>query len=397
MTALRTAFATTGWGLFCACSWTWCIGMFLPVLLLERFGWPGFLVFAVPNVLGCAAFGYVVGRAGVTHLRLAGLPLIRLFSLVTIGFHLFFAGLATAWLLQGQPGWRATAVVAALLLFALAKLLSLAPLRAWPWIAAATYAISLACFAVIGLAPLEHVAWSGTQPPSWLWLTAPTIAFGFLLCPYLDATFQRARLVAPSRHAFAIFGAAFSVMILMTCAYAALPVGLARAAIAVHFTVQGLFTVAAHLRELDAPDMQPSVTRRASRRWLPIGAVVAVLLGLLPFEAGVDMYLRWLVFYGLVFPAAVLLLVRPNRDPGYRTLSEPAFVALMLILAIFDELGFLWGMPWLLPIPVIVIAGTTFSTVWRSAPWRVSTWSENRATAGSTVMATTRSADTSGR
>src|SRR5690606_8462606 len=100
MTALRTAFATTGGGLLCACSGTWGSGMSVAVLLLERVGWPGSLVIAVPDVRGCAAFGYIVGRAGVTHLRLAGLPLPRLFSLVTIGFHLFFAGHATAWLLQ---------------------------------------------------------------------------------------------------------------------------------------------------------------------------------------------------------------------------------------------------------------------------------------------------------
>ena len=34
--------------------------MYLPVILLRRFGWLGFLAFAVPNVLGCAAFGYVL-------------------------------------------------------------------------------------------------------------------------------------------------------------------------------------------------------------------------------------------------------------------------------------------------------------------------------------------------
>ena len=51
--------ATAGWGVYCACSWTWCIGMFLPVILLGRFGWAGFLAFAIPNLIGCVGFGYV--------------------------------------------------------------------------------------------------------------------------------------------------------------------------------------------------------------------------------------------------------------------------------------------------------------------------------------------------
>ncbi|MDB5302268.1 MAG: hypothetical protein JWO87_3931, partial [Phycisphaerales bacterium] len=44
-----------GWGAFLACSWTWCIGMFLPVLLVRDFGEMGWLVFAAPNVVGAAA------------------------------------------------------------------------------------------------------------------------------------------------------------------------------------------------------------------------------------------------------------------------------------------------------------------------------------------------------
>ena len=59
----RAAAATVGWGFFCAASWTWCIGMFFPLLLLRDFGWPGLVAFLVPNVIGCAGFGYVLDRA----------------------------------------------------------------------------------------------------------------------------------------------------------------------------------------------------------------------------------------------------------------------------------------------------------------------------------------------
>ena len=40
------------WAFFLACSWTWCVGMFLPVLLVRNWGIWGWVVFAVPNVIG---------------------------------------------------------------------------------------------------------------------------------------------------------------------------------------------------------------------------------------------------------------------------------------------------------------------------------------------------------
>ena len=53
----RTWTATAGWGLFCACSWTWCIGMFLPVILIRDLGGAGFLAFAIPNLFGFGLAG----------------------------------------------------------------------------------------------------------------------------------------------------------------------------------------------------------------------------------------------------------------------------------------------------------------------------------------------------
>src|SRR5690242_7362807 len=49
-----------GWGAYLACSWTWCISMFLPVLLVRDYGVWGFVVFAVPNVIGAGAMGWVL-------------------------------------------------------------------------------------------------------------------------------------------------------------------------------------------------------------------------------------------------------------------------------------------------------------------------------------------------
>ena len=76
-----------GWGFYLACSWTWVIGMYLPVLLIRDFGWAGWLAFAVPNVLGAAAMGWIL-RSPAAAMRLAGEhpQAVRLFSTVTVSF-----------------------------------------------------------------------------------------------------------------------------------------------------------------------------------------------------------------------------------------------------------------------------------------------------------------------
>src|ERR1051325_4731620 len=51
-----------GWAIYLGMSWTWCIGMFLPVLLVRDYGVWASVVFAVPNVLGAAAMGWVLSR-----------------------------------------------------------------------------------------------------------------------------------------------------------------------------------------------------------------------------------------------------------------------------------------------------------------------------------------------
>ncbi|NCF38745.1 MAG: hypothetical protein GWP75_01345, partial [Planctomycetia bacterium] len=84
--------ATAGWGFYCACSWTWCIGMFLPVILLGRFGWAGFLAFAIPNLIGCVGFGYVFDADRSRRFATAHPLAIRWFSLATIAFQIFFIG-----------------------------------------------------------------------------------------------------------------------------------------------------------------------------------------------------------------------------------------------------------------------------------------------------------------
>src|SRR6185295_11012918 len=92
-TKSHSRFAWLGWAVYLAMSWTWCIGMFLPVLLVRDYGVWGWVVFAVPNVIGAAAMGWVLrspeqsARITAAHQRAC-----RAFSLATIAFQVYFAG-----------------------------------------------------------------------------------------------------------------------------------------------------------------------------------------------------------------------------------------------------------------------------------------------------------------
>ena len=81
------------WAIYLGCSWTWCIGMFLPVLLVRDYGFWSFIAFAVPNVAGAAAMGWMVrspaqsARFCEAHRRACGV-----FSIVTVLFQAYFVG-----------------------------------------------------------------------------------------------------------------------------------------------------------------------------------------------------------------------------------------------------------------------------------------------------------------
>jgi hypothetical protein len=349
--SLRRWLSTAGWGFFCASSWTWCIAMFLPVILLRDFGWPGFVVFAIPNVLGCAAFGYVLdtGRCGelVKRHRTA----MRWFSIAAIAYQAYFvAFLANAALPPSQTPWMGVAAGGGVA--AAALILSAAPAGAWPALAVGAYAISLATFAGLGVSELESIAWSGARSGSDLMWLAPVVLFGFLLCPYLDLTFHRARRESPSRHAFAIFAVTFTAMIFLTCAYRDRWATLAVVPLA-HIAVQCLFTTAAHLRELGRLDAGPG-GRRALGLLVALASLILALAAKRSGSpgAGEAIYLRFLVFYGLIFPAYVLLFLGPGRALSLSRRSLTAYAAAVLIALPVYEVGFVGGRPWLLAIPL---------------------------------------------
>jgi len=324
-----------GWACYLACSWTWCIGMFLPVLLVRDYGVWGFVVFAVPNVVGAAAMGWVLRKPGAAQaLRQRHEFACRLFSRITIAFQCFFLAWSSLVLL-GEQGFVALGMSVALLVALVAGQHNIRAILA---IACAVYVVSLAGIFAFGFEQLGPPHW--TPPTSSLAFLTTVCVFGFTLCPYLDMTFHRARAAVPGRNgtiAFALgFGVLFSAMILYTLRYSELavdnswlpekhtPVFDRFLLLALHVILQLIFTIAVHLIERQRIHDSPPVHRRAKAAvfvmflWGPF--VLGFVGSFLPTFHGLSfnefIYRLFLSFYGLIFPAYVWLCMIPTwRDP----------------------------------------------------------------------------------
>lgn len=360
-----------GWAAFLGASWTWCIGMFLPVLLVRDYGFWGWVIFAVPNVLGAAAMGWVL-RSSQSSVEIASThrTACKLFSGVTIAFHLFFCVAVIAplsrSLLQKQQAmqWTIGGVLIASLLMYLYITRHPGAQRVLAWCA---LILSMTAMAYVGIeiqdvamyAPREMPAISMQFNRELIWL-APVCVFGFLFCPYLDLTFHRARQF--SRNPRASFGAGFGVffftMIIFTLIYArAFSVQnvsrLLAIFIVVHLAIQTSFTIAAHAAEIQHDGVLVAVLTAAltfvawmAYWWLPDNVYLAGHL-----LAGEVIYRVFMGFYGLVFPAYVWLVMIPGRGraaPSWRNLSIFA-LAVVASMPMF-YMGFVaQQMIWLVP------------------------------------------------
>lgn len=342
--------STLGWAAYLAASWTWCIGMFLPVLLVRDFGTWGFVVFAVPNVIGAAAMGWVLRRSSDSAaISRSHQHALACFSIVTIAFQCYFAVMVLTrfadffYELQALP-YSLFFVAAAAAFF-----------RGGKWAAATALGASLILFALylsaaswptVSQWPIHDPAITGAtpRPTSLVWL-APVTCFGFLLCPYLDLTFHKARasLAVPnSRAAFGLgFGVLFLTMILFTLAYSGeffdRPLTSDRRALSlvlVHIALQLGITVGLHGH---------CVSRLTHTSWKRAGVAIAVvsvaavavlavpIAGKLRGPASMtierwfeDGYRLFMSFYGLIFPAYVWLCMIPVRGEQGTLRPSPA-------------------------------------------------------------------------
>ena len=284
--------------------------MYLPRILIERWGWWGFIAFAVPNVVGCTAFGYVVKNRQRSEAMVArhSAALIT-FSSATIAYHVFF----TVWLFESLVQMPESDVVvplaAAGIVFTLAGVFSFLNNRDWLGLSVLVYALSLLAFWRLGTDGLWSIDWSGAQHLGLLALAIPAILFGFLLCPYVDLTFHRAIQHSPSKHSFAVFGVTFAVMIVLTCAVwfdlTYRTSGWLPATVMAHLLAQSVFTMGAHMRELRVSPMITTGTLRVVAMFAPLAAAALLYVARTFSDSpllGENIYLTFLTLYASLFP-----------------------------------------------------------------------------------------------
>ncbi|MEX2217497.1 MAG: hypothetical protein WD749_01950 [Phycisphaerales bacterium] len=346
--------AAFGWACFLASSWTWCIGMFLPVLLFRDFGAWSFAAFAVPNVVGAAAMGVGLRSAGASRGLIARhSAACGAFSLVARAFQFFFL----VWVLLNTPGRGAGLLVLAAFLVGLilgSRAYAGSALRGARLGGAGALLISVALLAAFGVLgglrlPPEAVGAAGAGPARDLLWLAPVMAFGFAFCPWLDLTFHHARQSAPGwagDRAFVLgFGVLFAGMIGATFLYAWVFLdpagelsfaGLGGAAMALllcHMGVQLGFTTELHRARVDRAGAAPRVVHARGIDWSALGIAAGVLTAFLPPVAGLTggevLYRLFMAFYGLVFPAYVWVCVIPARG-GSEEAAGPTARSLVL-------------------------------------------------------------------
>ena len=259
-------FAVLGWAAFLGTSWTWVIGMVLPALLVRDMGNAGFLAFARPNCIGAAAMGTILTAKKARGLPKHHMGMILVFSIVTVAYHFYIAG----YLLPNLLG------PLSLVLFAVSGITGSAFVIRWKDRGAMIFSmiawvISISCFLVAICMP-ETAAFSifKERPlldSSYTWFFLPASIGGFLLCPYLDATFIRARArtkkvsgILAFKIGFFVF---FALMVVFTVAYGHelltafagddhRLVGVWAVILLIHIPLQMGLTVAWHCREIVA-------------------------------------------------------------------------------------------------------------------------------------------------
>lgn len=366
-----TTASVLGQAAFLACSWTWCIGMWLPVYLIHDFGAAGWIAFAIPNVVGAAAVGFVHRAPGAAaRFRARGLTPMRWFSAWTVLFHVAFL----AWLFASdvtRPVFVPAPAALLVPLLALGAGLALSGLgsRSWRTIALALVPVAplliLAALRFSGAGSVETPESTGVVTTPWA-LTFYTVglAFGFLLCPHLDLTFMRVREETPSpagEAAFALgFGAFFLMMIVITAGYAAAYLlGVMSSYVYLHILLQATFTIGVHLRELRDHGW-PLGRTGAWGFWIAAvalaasGSVVAGAPDVLGHASTRFAYEIFLFAYALPFPAAAWFLLTPPRRERLGAAFWLAVVAGTPTVAAAAWFGEYWAVPLGVAIPLVV-------------------------------------------
>jgi hypothetical protein len=333
--------------------------MFLPVLLVRDYGIGGWIVFAIPNVIGAAAMGWFVRDAEASRrLVKAHATAGAIFSIVTVVFQVFFG----AWYFSRMFGSKGGAnplgvlcVVPTAVVFAASLLMEPRDVkgRTAMTLAMLCWIVSMVCLITFVIAHGISIPIAPEDPHRGLSALAAVCVLGFALCPYLDLTFHEARQQTSQqggRVAFGIgFGILFTLMIVFTLLYArAVLSTIALTAVATHILLQLAFTIAIHLEQL----------HRVSRPVLVVACIGMLMALPLGYFTGEMIYRLFMGCYGLLFPAYVWLCMIPTwrnpAKPSPRSLT--VFAGSVVVAAPFYWVGFIVGnMPWAIPGVAIVL------------------------------------------
>jgi hypothetical protein len=381
---------TLTWAVYLGCSWTWCIGMFLPVILVRDFGNIAWFIFAIPNVVGAAAMGWTLAKPGSSERMVAEhRDACVAFSAITLAFHAFFL----YWLSHTPLGalmpveYAVTSVLIGVVCGVVSRWIESAGLIAG-WVA---LAISLRVMAKGLVHPVFGVSTHLYDPIS-LPLIGLAVAclFGFSFCPYLDVTFHRARQRTSRGEGKAAFGSGFGLIFLTMIVLTLMYVGdfaLDKSAtdqfgsfggqllitwVAFHIASQAGFTFATHIGAMPKPRPTDLFwwTGAAALAGLAIFAnrqetYFAVKQIGLEMLSGQLMYLLFMTFYGLVFPAYVWMFIVPiaGRTVPRSARSLLVWCISMVIAAPMFWVGFInLKMIWLVP-GVLVLMGARWAAV----------------------------------
>ncbi|MBX3352138.1 MAG: hypothetical protein KF684_04335 [Phycisphaeraceae bacterium] len=350
----RTSFIPSA--LFLACSWTWVVGMWLPVILVRHFGWGGWVAFVVPNVVGAMSVGLVYRTREQSEAFVARrVRAMRAFSKVTIALHAFVLTWLVSWfmpLVWSLPGLPTTIpgtrvptggiLAISFALTAWAAGWALSKLRfAHACIAAGVVWVSSVALLALAVQTTPSTrAWPqavGDTPLAELAWLAPVLVFGFALCPYLDLTIHRARRETPGKagdRAFVLgFGALFLAMVAGTLVYAQPWIDSRTMSfyIVAHIALQSSFTIGMHLRGLrdTSPDPGARTTMTAMLTGVALGLAPSTALAgklfsgtaLEPLTTMDGIYRAFMAFYGLLFPALLWTWSASRRDDRRATLA----------------------------------------------------------------------------
>ncbi len=366
--------------------------MFLPVLLVRDFGLWGWIAFAVPNVIGAASVGWIMKSPRKSaELTLSHPKAVGLFTIVTLAFQSFTLAWLTVAIMGGTVGALVTAAAVSIAFVGLkvrpGQLVFAALLV---WLASMSVAVTLFFSQWLTIPAVAMDA-----PIQILGLTA-VLALGFLTCPFLDVSLHAARQAAGDRAKLVFglgYGLFFLALILLTLGYAVrLPGlmlarfdgvnGIAAMLIAVHLAVQVAFTNAAHLsslRQLVIAADGAADSVRPMWLWLPMLLVIAAVgwaiavqvptvtatgedaifslsnLQIFGYEPAEFAYRGFLSFYGLIFPAYILLVMLGGASMRAFFVTGTLAAPFLALASFGGARG--WSIAWSLPGVTIIIIG----------------------------------------